>query len=69
MAVYTPKENITACEILAGGQHIVLAMEGNQELITLKLMGPDINENPQEEVYGLSENNGKVFEMKESDVC
>lgn len=69
VAVYTPKCNITASEIMSGGKHIVLALEGNHELITLQLMGPDIETAQDGEVYGLSENEGKVFELKENDPC
>ncbi|KAF2893747.1 hypothetical protein ILUMI_12441 [Ignelater luminosus] len=69
VAVYTPKRNITASEIMSGGKHIVLALEGNHELITLQLMGPDIETAQNGEVYGSSENEGKVFELKESDPC
>lgn len=69
MAVFTPKENITACEIMANAKHIVMALEGCNELITLELVGPDIEDDNTEEVYGSSENNGKIFELKESDVC
>lgn len=69
VAVYTPRENITACEILSGGQIIALALEGHKDLVTLTLRGPENDDNPIEVHYGLEENMGKVFEMKESDVC
>lgn len=69
MAVFTPKANITACEIMANAKHIVMALEGYNELITLKLVGPDIEDDDTEENYGLTENDGKMFELNESDVC
>lgn len=69
MAVFTPKQNITACEIMANAKHIVLALEGFNELVTLKLVGPDVEEDKTEEIYGSTENDGKIFELNESDVC
>lgn len=71
VAVYTPKENVTACEILSKGRYIVLALDGHKELMTLQLTGPsDSSSNVvADAVYGMPENTGKVFELKESDVC
>lgn len=68
VAVYTPRRNITACEITSNGKHIILAHEGFEELVTLQLRGPGVDRLDQDEVYGTSENNGRVFEL-ESDVC
>lgn len=69
VSVYTPKRNITACEVTSGGKHVVLAHDGFQDLITMELRGPGIEHSEPTEVYGLPENNAKVFELKESDVC
>lgn len=69
VAVYTPRRNITACEITSKGHYIVLAHEDYQELITLQLRGPGVEHSDSNEIYGSAENNYKVFELKESDVC
>lgn len=69
VAVYTPRSNISSCEIMTNGQHILLALDGLPELIGLHLKGPETTSINSNEVYGLSENTGKVFELKESDVC
>lgn len=37
MAVYTPTEKITTCEILPNGRYIVLALHNHPHLVTLKL--------------------------------
>lgn len=68
VAVYTPRRNITACEITSHGKHIVLAHEGLEQLVTLQLRGPAI-EYSEDEVYGTPENNASVFELRESEVC
>lgn len=69
VSVYTPQTNISACEIMRNGQYILLALEGCLELVGLQLKGPDISSTNSDESYGLLENTGKVFELKESDVC
>lgn len=67
--MYTPKQNITACEIMSNGRYIALALEGYKYLVTLKLEGPNVEDSETDEEYGLAENKGKVFELKESEVC
>lgn len=69
MAVYTPRRNITACEITSKGNYVVLAHEDYQDLVTLELRGPGIELSDSSEIYGTAENNYKIFELKESDVC
>lgn len=69
VAVYTPRRNITACEITSKGHYIVLAHEDYQDLVTLQLRGPSIQDSDSGEIYGTAEHNYKVFELKESDVC
>lgn len=69
IAVYTPKQNLTSCEILTGGSYIILALEGQEDLTTLKLKGPNIEESETEEIYGDQENTGKEFELKDNDSC
>ena len=69
MSVYTPRTNIAACELTSNGYHIVLALEGQEEVIILQLTGPNVDINQENEAYGVEENNGKIFELKESDAC
>ncbi|KAF5283296.1 hypothetical protein FQR65_LT13975 [Abscondita terminalis] len=69
VAVYTPKANITACEIMSGGKHIVLAVEGSCNIITLELRGPNVEIEETNNIYGNPENQGKIFELKESEQC
>lgn len=54
---------------MSGGKHIVLALEASQDLVTLQLRGPDVEVDSVEEVYGVPENDGKLFEIKETDQC
>lgn len=65
LAVYTPNEKITTCEILPGGKYVVLAMKNDKNLITLKLVNSNIDGSPDDDgvVYGSKENDGKVFEL------
>ncbi|XP_049826318.1 NACHT and WD repeat domain-containing protein 2 isoform X2 [Aethina tumida] len=65
VAVYTPKINISACEITSNGQHIVLALEDHKQLVTLQLRGPIANNAQEDEIYGNPENCGKIFELKD----
>ncbi|XP_063905453.1 NACHT and WD repeat domain-containing protein 2 isoform X2 [Zophobas morio] len=69
VSVYTPRTNIAACELTSNGYHIVLALEGQEEVIILQLTGPNVDINQENEAYGVEENNGKIFELKESDAC
>ncbi|KAI4468136.1 beta transducin-related protein [Holotrichia oblita] len=69
VSVYTPQTNISACEIMRNGQYILLALEGCSEIVGLQLKGPDVSSTNSDDLYGLLENTGKVFELKESDVC
>lgn len=65
LAVYTPPEKITTCEILSGGRYVVLALENSSNLITLKLRGVyDDDKNNKDIFYGNKENDGKTFELK-----
>lgn len=65
LAVYTPKAKISACEVTQSGQHVVLALQGFQDIITLQLRGPDIEECQLDETYGDEENNGKSWQLTE----
>lgn len=69
IAVYTPKKEIAAGEITSGGRYVVLSVGGHPELVTLQLCGPGVDSTDVNEVYGAPENSGKVFELKEKDIC
>nr|XP_029715451.1 uncharacterized protein LOC109412936 [Aedes albopictus]XP_029715453.1 uncharacterized protein LOC109412936 [Aedes albopictus]XP_029715454.1 uncharacterized protein LOC109412936 [Aedes albopictus]XP_029715455.1 uncharacterized protein LOC109412936 [Aedes albopictus]XP_029715456.1 uncharacterized protein LOC109412936 [Aedes albopictus]XP_029715457.1 uncharacterized protein LOC109412936 [Aedes albopictus] len=68
LAVYTPHEKITTCEILKGGQYLAIALENRANIITLKLRGANVAE-PDKAVkaivYGKQDNCGKVFNLKQ----
>lgn len=65
LAVYTPKKQITACELTSNGKHVVLALKNSQKLITLELKGGDYQSQTesQDSTYGNKENEAKVFEL------
>ncbi|EFA06477.1 hypothetical protein TcasGA2_TC009369 [Tribolium castaneum] len=69
VSVYTPTRNIAACELTSNGHYIVLALEGEEEVVILKLTGLRMDLNEENETYGVAENTGKTFELKESDAC
>ncbi|XP_053675438.1 uncharacterized protein LOC128725698 [Anopheles nili] len=67
LAVYTPEERITTCEILSGGTFLALALENHSNLITLKMRSGtgDADANHSAVVYGNAENDGKQFDLKQ----
>lgn len=69
LAVYTPEERITTCEILSGGSYLALALENRHNLITLKLgsAGGDTEDTVRKTatVYGDAEYDGKQFDLKQ----
>ncbi|EAT38881.1 AAEL009269-PA [Aedes aegypti] len=68
LAVYTPEEKITTCEILKGGQYLAIALENKANVITLKLRGgnvPEPDKAMEAIAYGKQENCGKVFDLKQ----
>ena len=65
MAVYTPKTKITSCEVTLNGSHVVLALEGHKDLITLQLKGQNIEECRLDETYGDEEHSGKTFHLSD----
>ncbi|KAK9874009.1 hypothetical protein WA026_002362 [Henosepilachna vigintioctopunctata] len=69
VSVYTPKTKITSCAINGNGQHIVLGLENLKNLLFLELRGPNTTRPLEDETYGDEENDGKTFELKESDIC
>ncbi|XP_075219526.1 NACHT and WD repeat domain-containing protein 2 isoform X3 [Lycorma delicatula] len=67
-AVFTPNKAVTACEITAGGEFVILATEHATQLITLQLVGPNITSKTEKgsvASYGLPEKTGKVFDLQE----
>ncbi|XP_058446622.1 uncharacterized protein LOC131427450 [Malaya genurostris] len=68
MAVYTPQEKITTCEILTGGRYLAIALENRANIVTLKLRG-GTNQGADEAAetvgYGKPENTGKVFDLRQ----
>ncbi|XP_045512616.1 NACHT domain- and WD repeat-containing protein 1 isoform X1 [Pieris brassicae] len=73
IAVYTPPERITSCEILLGGSVLALALENHKEIVCVKLYGPTVEcvkngrEMEYDEVgYGHVEYDGKTFEIKDA---
>lgn len=66
LAVHTPTETISTCEILPNGNYVVLALNNHPNLVTLRLHQPDrtADDDPTTDVcYGQAENDGKVFQL------
>ncbi|XP_034826007.1 NACHT and WD repeat domain-containing protein 2 isoform X2 [Maniola hyperantus] len=71
IAVYTPPERITSCEVLLGGSVIALALENYKEILCVKLHGPSVESvkngkecEYDETGYGHEENDGKTFDVR-----
>lgn len=68
IAVYTPNSNVSACELTCGGRYLLLALEGHENMLTLQLRGRGVSDAcVQREEYGTVENNGKTFELKDTE--
>ncbi|CAG9792912.1 unnamed protein product [Diatraea saccharalis] len=71
IAVYTPPERITSCEVLLGGSVLAMALENYKEILCVKLEGPLVDsvragrdcEND-DEGYGDEASEGKTFVVK-----
>ena len=64
LAVLTPDEKVTSCEVASDGQTIVIALEGRQDLVTCLLCNKTgVNDKPQPQPYGNPDNTGKVFDL------
>lgn len=71
LAVHTPTQKVTTCEILPQGKFIVLALDRHPNLVTLRLhnaFAADSSSSAEviaEEafVYGSKENEAKVFQL------
>ncbi|XP_049880287.1 uncharacterized protein LOC126376760 [Pectinophora gossypiella] len=74
IAVYTPPERITSCEILLGGSVLALALENYKEVLCVKLHGPVVESvktgrdlEYDDKPYGDTAFEGKSFEVKGSE--
>ena len=66
LAVHTPNERITTCEILKGGLYVALALENKKNIVSLMLKNGSTAETPVENAkYGNPEYDGKVFNLSE----
>ncbi|XP_065167837.1 NACHT and WD repeat domain-containing protein 2 [Atheta coriaria] len=65
VAVYTTNRNIISCEILSNGLHVVLAVQGLEELVVLKLNGPDVQQDDNDTVFGAEVRTHAEFELKD----
>ncbi|XP_058058731.1 uncharacterized protein LOC131209639 [Anopheles bellator] len=66
LAVYTPEERITTCEILSAGSYLALALENHHNLITLKLRSAGETGTLQSSTtYANPEYDGKQFDLKQ----
>ncbi|XP_022818410.1 uncharacterized protein LOC111350918 isoform X3 [Spodoptera litura] len=71
IAVYTPPERITSCEVLLGGSVLALALENYKEVLCVKLYGPAVEsvQNGKEaefddREYGDQNLEGRTFDVK-----
>ncbi|XP_026728455.1 NACHT and WD repeat domain-containing protein 2 [Trichoplusia ni] len=71
IAVYTPPERITSCEVLLGGSVLALAMENYKEVLCVKLHGPPVESvvsakevEYDDREYGDETLEGKAFDVK-----
>ncbi|XP_071528708.1 NACHT and WD repeat domain-containing protein 2 isoform X3 [Panulirus ornatus] len=67
LAVMTPDQAITACEISSDGKAVVMALEGRTEIVTFLLChqsGIDGHATPKS--YGNDTNRGKVFDLSQA---
>ncbi|XP_072948147.1 NACHT domain- and WD repeat-containing protein 1 [Epargyreus clarus] len=71
IAVYTPPERITSCEILLGGSVLALALEDYKEIMCVKLYGPAVDSvrhgrdcEYDDKPYGDVDNEGKTFDVR-----
>ncbi|KAG0719244.1 NACHT and WD repeat domain-containing protein 2 [Chionoecetes opilio] len=70
LAVLTPDQAITACEISSDGKAVVMALEGRNEIVTFLLChqkGVDGHDSPKS--YGNDTNRGKVFDLSQAGEC
>lgn len=67
IAVHTPSNKVTACEILPNGKYVVLALGRQPNLVTLELKNTPatiaIDAEAEAVQYGNTENEGKTFQL------
>ncbi|XP_053618503.1 NACHT and WD repeat domain-containing protein 2 isoform X2 [Plodia interpunctella] len=71
IAVYTPPERITSCEILLGGSVLAMSLENYKEILCVKLEGPLVDSvkagrdcEYDEKGYGDETSDGKTFVVR-----
>uniref|UniRef100_A0A1L8DNB6 Putative wd40 domain protein n=1 Tax=Nyssomyia neivai TaxID=330878 RepID=A0A1L8DNB6_9DIPT len=65
LAVFTPSHKISTCEILSEGKYVVIALENQEDLITLSLKKLNANLDISNKVtFGKEENEGKIFDLQ-----
>ncbi|XP_073962886.1 NACHT and WD repeat domain-containing protein 2 [Choristoneura fumiferana] len=76
IAVYTPPERITSCEVLLGGSVLALALENFKEILCVKLHGPPVEAVTQgrdaeydARPYGDPALEGRTFDVRGSENC
>lgn len=76
IAVYTPPERITSCEILLGGSVLAMALENFKEILCVKLDGPLVDSVKagrecefDDKGYGDDACEGKTFIVKGVEGC
>ncbi|XP_060807399.1 uncharacterized protein LOC106135765 [Amyelois transitella] len=74
IAVYTPPERITSCEILLGGSVLAMALENYKEILCVKLEGPIVDSvkagrdcEYDDKAYGDVASEGKTFSLWNED--
>ncbi|XP_045540399.1 NACHT and WD repeat domain-containing protein 2 [Papilio machaon] len=76
IAVYTPPERITSCEVLLGGSVLALSMENYKEIVCVKLHGPLVESvkngrdcEYDDRGYGNEEFEGRTFDVRGMENC
>ncbi|XP_031767920.1 NACHT and WD repeat domain-containing protein 2 isoform X2 [Galleria mellonella] len=76
IAVYTPPERITSCEVLLGGSVLAIALENFKEILCVKLEGPLVDSvkagrecEYDDKGYGDEGSEGKTFSVRGSEGC
>jgi hypothetical protein len=76
IAVYTPPERITSCEVLLGGSVLAMALENYKDILCVKLHGPLVDSvkagrdcEYDENDYGDASNAGKTFTVRSGEPC
>lgn len=72
IAVYTPPERITSCEVLLGGSVLALSLENYHQILCVKLYGPLVDSvkngrdlEYDDKDYGDPAHEGETFEVKD----